>query len=229
MHRRVIDLTDATLEQLVEAVFRTSDLPRDPDGNATEWVDFRVDPTRQLVLATELFRRAGGLLDQFSTAQIERGLWRIMGGEYSELFTDHLWDPTVPLAARLGAVGAIDDLYRELLARPPYEPVDFQHPDRLPRRFETIDYMVPDLLLHAPAFVEGTEADRAAMRDAFQATFRRLLQHPAPIAQYAALHGLGHLDHSRRAPVIAAYLSQRSDLSPDQRAYAEKAQRGEVL
>src|SRR5688572_21410294 len=95
-NRRLIDLIDATLGQLVEAVFRTSDLPRDPAGYATEWVEFRVDPTRQVMLVTELFQHAGGLVDQFSIEQVEGGLWRLMGGEYSELFTDHLWDPEVP-------------------------------------------------------------------------------------------------------------------------------------
>ena len=226
-----IDLTNATLDELIEVMFDAGAdaAARREAMDATDWLEFEVDPNRQILLLRELFQRSAALCERFSSAEIERGLWRLMGGEYSEDFTGHLWNPDLPLEGRVATVEAVYHLYDEVLARPPWEPIDFAHPDRLPRRFETIDYMVPDMLVHVPRIGKPESADRAAIRDAFLAMFDRLLYHPSPIAQYAALHGLGHLGHELGPEVVDHYMARHPDMPADQRAYAERAQRGEVL
>jgi hypothetical protein len=88
---------------------------------------------------------------------------------------------------------------------------------------------LPDLLARVPAIIDTETGDASAVRDALLATFQWLLEHPAPVAQYAGLHGLGHLKHPRGAAAIDAYLATHSELNPSQFAYAEAAKRGEVL
>jgi hypothetical protein len=89
--------------------------------------------------------------------------------------------------------------------------------------------MAPELLLSASWLSRSDPRDGAAIRNAFLDTFRRLLTHPAPVAQYAALHGLGHLEHDLRPQVIDAYIARHPDLPAAQREYSERARSGEVL
>src|SRR5262249_50362668 len=119
--------------------------------------------------------------------------------------------------------------YDQRLARYPYEDIDFDQPDATIRRFRTIDYMAPDLLLNGDQFRSQEEGPAGPIREAFFELFSRLLRHEAPVAQYAALHGLGHLRHPRRAEAILAYLGDRSWMDPEHRAYAQSAIRGDIL
>jgi hypothetical protein len=226
--RILIDLTTATLDEFIDAVFVVTDTEKLRADPREDRVDFQVDAPRQVVLLAQLFRQAGTLPQRFSLEQIERGLWRIMG-EHSTDFTAHVWNPDVAFAERRPAIQTVYDLYDSLLAGRPFESIDFVHPDQLPRRFRTIDYMVPDLLLDGDYLADKRGSDRAAVRDEFFATFRRLLQHPAPVAQYAALHGLGHLKHRLRPQVIDQYLADHAELAADRRTYAEWARQGRVL
>lgn len=225
----VIDLTNATLEQLIEVVF-VERCERPAAGVAADPgdVEYRTDPARQVVLLTDLFRRSFTLPARFSSEAIERGLWYIMGAEHFDNFTAHIWNAGVSRVDRVRLIESVYELYHAVLARYPYEEIDFAHPDRLARRFQTIDYMAPDLLLTGEGFTREDPEDKAAIRTAFLATFGRMLQHPSPVAQYAGLHGLGHLNHERRSQVIAAYLERQPALRPEQRRYAARAQRGQV-
>jgi hypothetical protein len=133
------------------------------------------------------------------------------------------------LAARRGLIQSVFQLYDQVLAPYPYDSIDFGHPDDGGRRFQTIDYMAPDLLLDAPWFRHEDPADTALVRTELLALFTRPLAHDAPVAQYAALHGLGHLEHEAGAAVIQQYLERHAWLDPAQRGYAERAMRGDVL
>ena len=228
----IIDLTYATLEQLTEIVFSAERVSPPEDATADDtrhFLEYRVDPARQVVLLTDLFRRSSTLTARYSAERIERGLWHVMGAECFDDFTAHIWNPAVSLVDRVRLIESVHGLYDGVLARYPYEPIDFTHPDRLPRRFHTIDYMVPDLLLTGERFMQGEPADRSALRHAFLSLFARLLAHPAPVAQYAGLHGLGHLAHERRSDVIDTFLERHPEISGAQRRYAMRARRGDVL
>ena len=226
----ILDLRQATLEHLIDVIFDAGpNAALEENEDANEPFDYRVDPARQVVLLTDLFRRSFTLTTRFPSEQIERGLWHIMGAEYFHAFTQHIWNPDVSRVDRVRLIESVYDLYDSVLARNPFEDIDFRHPDRLPRRFQTIDYMAPDLLLEGAAFVRKDPADRQAIRNAFLATYSRMLHHPSPVAKYAALHGLGHLKHPLRSQVIASYLERYPSLTPDQRGYAARAARGNVL
>ena len=226
----IIDLTNATLEQLIDTVFdprrdsASADDEEGPDG-----IEYRINPARQVVLLADLFRRSSTLPAQFPSTRIERGLWHIMGAEHFDAFAAHIWNPGVSLVDRVRLVQSVHGLYDDLLASYPYQDIDFAHPDRLPRRFQTIDYMAPELLLLGGAFARDDPGDRAAIRNAFLGTFSRLLDHPSPVAQYAGLHGLGHLKHKLGSDAIASYVERHPGLTPAQRRYAAQAQRGQVL
>lgn len=88
------------------------------------------------------------------------------------------------------------------------------------------------LALVVEAFVPSritSSYDRRRVRGALLNVFRRLLDHPAPVAQYAALHGLGHLRSKQRVTVIDQYLAARPDMDANQREYALDARSGTLL
>lgn len=224
----IIDLTRASFSDLAGTLF---------DHPVTEsedpWyfgdVEFEIAPEHQLRLLGELFHGAPASFAEYDPPQIEQGLWCMMGGTHQNSFCGLVWWPTLPLDSRLTVIAGIFPLYDRVLATYPYESIDFRHPDADPRRFRTIDYMAPDLLLKGPWVPDADKADADAIRTAFLDLFSRLLAHDAPVAQYAALHGLGHLAHEGRRSVIDRYLSAKRLLEPAQRQYAEAARNGDVL
>ena len=224
-----ISLIGASLDQFVQAVF-----DHDADPEAEPWyfdsnVRFEVEPEYQVSLLTRLFRQSEMLLARYSNAQIEAGLWCIFGGVFADCFTQLIWKQELAFEERGALVASVYDLYHQVLARAPNASIDFIHADDPPRRFETIDYMATDLLVDIRNDDEPSNADAVRVCDECLRLFERLLNHPAPVAQYAALHGLGHLPHARREEVIAEYIRTHPDLTPDQRTYASEAQKGDVL
>ncbi|HET7584323.1 MAG TPA: hypothetical protein VFK13_05415 [Gemmatimonadaceae bacterium] len=225
----IVDLRKATVAQLARAIF---DHPTSDDLDEAWYsgdVAFAIEPERQLRLITELFHGAPVAFSDYSAEQIEAGLWCMMGGVHPELLCGLIWDRQLPFDARRELVQSIYPLYDQVLAPYPYDEIDFGNPDDSNRRFRTIDYMAPDLLLDASSFRHEDADDAALVRGAFLDLFTRLLAHDAPVAQYAALHGLGHLQHERRAAAIQQYLDSHAKLDPGQRDYAERASRGAVL
>lgn len=225
----VIRLRDATIESFVASVFDHEM----PEEGRKSWyspfdVSFEIDERRQLDLLAELFGNAGELLAGYSADQVKQGLWCMMGGHRCDSFTGLVWDRALPLEQRRAVIRSVYDLYDQLLGAYPLESVDFRHPDE-DRRFNGIDYMVPDLLLSGQTIRGEVDADELAVRAEFLALFARMLEHQAPVAQYAALHGLGHLEHPERAATIDRYLAAHSWMDHDQREYALAARRGEVL
>lgn len=224
----IVNLTKATVGELAQVVFDHS-ASDDEDAWYYGDLDFEIEPDRQLRLLAELFHSAPSLFKDYSTRQVEEGLWCMMGGAHSDKFCGLVWNPALPRPARLDVVAGVYTLYDRVLATYPHEQIDFRHPDADPRRFRTIDYMAPDLLLHRPRFRHEDELDVVALREAFLDLFSRLLAHGAPVAQYAALHGLGHLQHEGGVAVIDRYLEAHAWLEPAQREYAEAARTGDVL
>jgi hypothetical protein len=224
----IIDLRQATAASLADAVFN-----HEVSKGAEPWhygrLDFEIVPERQLQLLAELLHGAPAIFRDYSFSQIEQGLWCMMGGAFSKSFTGLVWNPELPLVDRLEVVAGVYPLYDRVLAASPYEAIDFRYPDNNARRFKTIDYMVPDLLVYSPGFPREDRDDEMRVRSAFLDVFSRLLGHDAPVAQYAALHGLGHIGHHGRRDVIERYLAAHPELDAAQREYAADAHRGHVL
>ena len=224
-----IRLQQASVDLLAMTVFDHEVAAEGSDPWYFGDVKFEVDPPHQLALIAELFEDAPRHLAEYGPAQIEQGLWCMMGGCWNAAFTGLVWNPGVPLPIRRRVVDSIFPLYDRLLAAYPYDDIDFRHPDDSEHRYATIDYMAPDLLLEIPWFGEPDPSDQASIRSAFLEVFGRLLKHPAPVAQYAALHGLGHLDDPRGAAMIDAYVASLAFSERNERWYAEQARRGDVL
>lgn len=224
----MVNLINATVRDLAQALFDHSASEGEEPWYSGD-IDFRIEPARQLRLMADLFHHSPDHFKDYPEPQVEQGLWCMMGSLHNEAFCGLIWDPALPLPARLAVVDGIYPLYDHVLARYPYEAIGFRHPDDDLRRFRTIDYMATDLLLKAAWIPHKDEVDAAAVRTAFLGVFTNLLAHEAPVAQYAALHGLGHLDHDGRAAVIDDYLATHTWLDPEQRDYATEARRGDVL
>jgi hypothetical protein len=221
-----VDLRDASVASFVAAIF--GHVSPGADAYATyKGDDYLIDPRHQIVLVTQLLRGATEFLASFSDAESAQGLWKIFLEDV--LFARHLWDEDIPLADRITAIESVVHLYETVLIQRPFEPVDFRRPDRLPRRFGGLDYMIPDFLMHIPRDVDLTSPDARSVSDAFLAVFTHMVQHRAPIAQYAGLHGLGHLQHHDRPDVIDAYIAANPELDPAARAYAMTAKAGNAL
>ena len=60
-------------------------------------------------------------------------------------------------------------------------------------------------------------------------TLAKILELSSPIAQGAALHGLGHLHHPETEGLIDDYLEANPDLEAEMREYALAAARFQVL
>ena len=225
-----VELRDVSTATFIERVFAHAP----PIDDAEPWyygpVDFDIEPAQQLRHLTDVFRSADTLAAYgLSNAQLEVGLWCVLGGAHNESFVNLVWDRSLAIGLRKATIATLFELYDRLLAASPYEPIDFRAPDRTPRRFLTIDYMALALVVEASSPSSTTAYDRARVRSALLAMLERLLDHPAPVAQYAALHALGHLATRKRLDVIDRYLAARPNLEHEQRAYALKARAGTLL
>lgn len=224
----LIDLRDVTVDEFTTALF--DHMPRAEPGDEPWYfapdLRFAVDAGQQVANVTAVLQEAGKLIDRYSAAQIEEGLWCMLGGCWFDEFFGNVWNPSVAVERRLAAIESVYSLYDQLLAAPPYENIHFGLPDLLPRRYQTIDYMVTDLILMGR---DRTPVATRRMRGACLRVFIRLLHHPAPVAQYSALHGLGHLNRAKGRAEIALYIAEHQDLSEDQIEYAHDAMRGDVL
>ena len=226
----LVALRDIPLTAFIERVF-TRHPPRD-DGKPWYFGDVRfdVDPTQQLRHLADVFHSADSLPSYgLSNAQIEVGLWCLLGGAHIDASVSLVWDRSLPYELRRAAITALFELYDRLLATLPYESIDFRHPDSTPRRFKTIDYMGLALVVEASRPSSSTSYDRTRVRAALLDVLSRLLEHPAPVAQYAALHALGHLKSKKRIDVIERYLAARPHMPEAQREYALDARSGTVL
>lgn len=213
-----LDLRTARYDQFVAAVF---DHPADGGAEAKPWyrltrVELVVDPARQVEHMTRAFREARALAGRYSPAQLEAGLW-FMGCAAQDDFVEHLWNAGLPWEAREACIAAMESLYADCLAR---------------LRFETIDYMWPDLLAYdyqAGHRAPSTDPEDARVQVALLALFDRLLARPEAACQQAALHGLGHLAHPAAPARITAYLEQHPELTASQREFAAQAMAGALL
>src|SRR6185312_15623568 len=128
-------------------------------------------PAQQLQRLTDVFHSADSLPAYgLSYAQIEVGLWCVLGGAHNESFINLVWDRSLAIGLRNATIAALFELYDRLLAATPYESIDFRAPDRTARRFPTIDYMALALVVEASSPSSTTAYDRVRVRSALLAT-----------------------------------------------------------
>jgi hypothetical protein len=74
----------------------------------------------------------------------------------------------------------------------------------------------------------GSEPDGKVITEMYLA-LKQILQMEPEHCQVAALHGLGHLRHSRKRPLIRDYLEGKPDIRSEVREYALACITGKIL
>ena len=199
-------MTDMSVAPTLYEAWRDRLFRGDRPQMAELWDEWRDRPADWvLAYATRLFLESGGLLKQYTPAELERGLWSLpLAWDLSDL----LWDRELDWAARAGCVDAMPQLFAQLFQEDPLGDTCFMW----------WDMFRPNDPEHDPQL-------RAVV---FRA-LGEVLAIPNEVCQGAALHGLGHLNHPEKERLIRHYLADHPELDPEVVAYAEASIAGQVL
>jgi GTP-binding protein len=188
----------------------------EPDADeGGKWLDR--PPIQALTFVTKLFENPVTHLSRYSDAQIDQGLWFIVGTANSKHF-DWIVDGRVDLRLRKRCIRSIENLSHALFApRCSDEVISGTKP------LDSICYMLWDLAIHDK--VLDAEIGREAVN-----TLARIITIPSIACQQSALHGLGHLVYDARlgCDIIQKYLDDHPDLRSDIRNYDDRALLGKV-
>jgi len=213
-----VDLRGCSFEGFVAFVF---DHAPPAAAGMPQWyfdpeLEVEFDGQLQLEHLTRLFRGADSLIESFTRAQIEQGLWFIAGPGGSEFFSELLWDARIAWDVRGGCIAAMVDLYDRLFRREPIGETAFMWWDLLCYEYRGG--------LRDPE----TDAEDARVQEAMLASLERILRLDSPECQRAALHGLYHLAHPRSLLAIREWLEEHPDAPADTRTLAERCLEGRM-
>ena len=184
-----------------------------------------LDPIRLILYTTQLFSRSKETLSSFSDAQVDQGLWLLVGAR-SEL--DVLLDTTLPLADRVCCIDSIVTLFRDCFAqRCSAHLSHIDEPGVGP--LNSVCYMWWEIF---PFTGHPEDDSQKQIDDACIAVMEEMLEIHSIACQESALHGLGHwvLSYNDRCcKIIASFLQKHPEMRPELRDYAMKASRANVL
>ena len=195
---RTVDLRGASFDAFLAHAFdRAGDAWQVAEAQPS--AELLVDPALQLAHAEKLLR-APAVLQRFSQAQREQGLWFLPGWFQPDFFSGQLWNHDLPGGARISCVAAIEVLYRDLFAADAHG---------------AAAHMWFDLLEDAAPGKPGDSAaglfcaDCAPVRRALLGVLDSVLAMPQDHCRRAALHGLNHWGTpAERARIIDAWLQR---------------------
>lgn len=216
---------DATLDQWIRFVF-------DHPVAETAW-HFDIDapylelpPARTAELVAETFERSGELLQRFSDAQLNQGLWFLLhSGSSDYMFCLTL--ASVPWPVRRRALRSFVPLFRDVIADRCTR--SLSHRSEPGSDLNSACYMWWDLLPLGGDGDAGRPPDN--LKAEALAVLAELLETPHDACRESALHGLGHLalDHPEAALIIDRFIERSPDLRPELLAYARQARTGYIL
>ncbi len=181
---------------------------------------WRGEPRLKAEFIAETFEHADRHLARFSDAQLESGLWHIIGGNYA---IDAVGDD-VPLELRLRVVRSTYALFLRLFAvRCP----ELIFGGGVP--VYGICYMFWELF---PLEDRPSDPADAPLCEEKLAVLERILGIDNAMCQYSALHGLGHAQSSvpeRTAEIVDRYLARHPEPDFQLRSYALDAREGGVM
>lgn len=154
---------------------------------------------------TRLFQGPEFLMDRYSDEQLRKGFWNLPN---SWELGDSIWTTDLPWNMRKSCIESMVSLFERFFSRKPLG--DTCH-------------MWWDLLRYF-----GDKREEQVVDEIFRA-LNRILFLSSLDCQTAALHGLGHLEHSDKESLINKYLNAHRDLDPDTRRYAVSCIEGNVL
>jgi hypothetical protein len=230
-----LDLSSKTFDQFVEFFFNREVVPDEKrfdyflmDLAGQQYDEFVPSSSAILVKhMTKLFSEFGQIATKYSLAQVDQGVWAILGA-HLRLY-EFLFDSSVPLPMRLECIRSMYHVYSDFVAK-----LETDLPPDL-----SGFWMWWDLVLHGfwtppKPFVAGTyrgdasklDSESLVLLDVMFETLKRILDLPHAESQRCALHGLGHLHHPEVRGTVQRYIdANKSELSL---AWLEQCRDGDV-
>lgn len=218
MNSSQFDLTNSSFDEFVGFLFDHAPPPRGVRYDPWYWhVEAEFDPVRICNYYMELFQNPQFLLSRFTKGQLEEGFWAIQVPNLDCSVFQLIENEDLPLEQKVECIHSMASLFRNLFAS---EPLD------------SSVHMWWDSLCYdwhcANRRREGGGQD-LALQDAFFETLSEVLAIESSICQMAALHGLGHLHHPLTVELIDRFIEQHPNLGEEDKKYALKAAKFEVL
>ena len=195
-----------------------------------EWDGHDLSEAQTVEYLTELFERAGTLLEPFSDAQPNQGLMMLVSGSYSDCMHS-LRDQEVPLPDRLRGIQAMESLFEQCFAlrcSPFLSHLDEPGVNPL----NAVCYMWWDVIpIHGLAYHCPELADSVALDQACLAVMQKILKMDSVACQESALHGLGHWKSYYADPTnfITDFLKRHRKIRAELKEYALRAREGYVI
>jgi len=231
-----LDLSSKSFDEFVEFFFDRKVVPDEEQFHyfSTDLEGREYDeavPSSPSVLVghmNKLFLEFGRIAPKYSLAQIDQGIWGILG-ENLRLY-EFLFDASVSLPNRLECIRSMYSVYSDFVAKSEAEP----EPDL------SGFYMWWDLILHGfwippRPRIAGTykgdpsrlDEESRVLLDAMFDTLKRMLDIPHTETQRCALHGLGHLQHPGVHDAVQRYIENNQ--SKFSMSWLEECRDGTVM
>ena len=206
-----------------------------PQGQESEWYwdmekdwwDEMANPTLTVEFLTRLFESATFLLEPYSDAQVNQGLWYLASNACSShMFA--LMEERVPWPARRRCIASIHQLYEQCFVTrcsPHLSHID--EPGANP--LNSVCYMWWDII---PLYGKPDDPAQKDLGEAVLQVMESTLQLDSIPCRESALHGLGHWQHAypERVGEIIDKFSMTNPVLPDKlREYMMNAYVGYVL
>lgn len=181
-----------------------------------------LEPETALEYVTRLFSDAGGILAKFDDAQVNQGLWELVGasGDLHPLLFDKL-----PWPDRERGILSISVVYGSLFL-PRCSPHLSHLDDSGASPLNSICYMWWDVF---PTWGQPNEVELADRDATLLKVMDRALGLDSVACMESALHGLGHWHMhypAETARIIERFLEREAELGPEILAYARSAEAG---
>jgi hypothetical protein len=221
-------LENLTFEEWLDHVFdhAVSDL-----NNAWYWdIDrdwWEEDSAATLECMTRLFEHAAELLQPYSDAQLNQGLWFLASNACSShMFA--LMNESLLWSARRRCILSIHQLYEQCFARRCSSHLShIDEPGANP--LNMVCYMWWDII---PLYGKPDDPAHREMDEAILQVMESTLQLDSIACRESALHGLGHWQHAypeRVGQIIDRFSMRQPDLPEKLRTYMQNAYVGYVL
>jgi hypothetical protein len=215
-----VDISLIPYDEWVAFVFNHP-VPNPPEDTDWYWeFSFEVSKPSQLVEHfTRLCNEFLKLIKQYTPAQVDRGIWCLLGARLD--FGQYLRDEQIPVEARKLCVRSMYRVFADFVSKSDV------------KEMETCFWMWWDILLDGFYIIGDNghfEDDAREIENTVLGTLSDILQLDDPRTQKYALHGLGHLRHPKARQVVAQYIEMHgSEWSEEERKWLELCRAGTVM
>jgi hypothetical protein len=233
---RILDLSSRAFEEFVAFFFARKLVPDDEqfdyflrESSGQQYDEAELSCPEVVVrYMTKLFSEFGRIAPQYSLAQLDQGVWGILGANLR--LYELLWDSSVPLSQRVECIRSMYSVYSDF--------VSASNEDVSKTGF----FMWWDFILHGfwvwQAVGQRTEwgdiskldSESRLLLDVMFETLKRILDLPDWSSQECALHGFGHLYHPDVRRTVQEFIeSHRTELTEQRFQWAKECRDGTAL